>query len=395
MDWPVLVFSRAAAALLIERFTGYPQAIHSRISHPVVWAGKLIDYLDQRLNKPGVGPAEGRIRGVAALAVLIAAAFFPAYVIAGILSSWRLGWLVEVLLATTLIAQRSLKDHVLDVHAALTRSLPEARKAVSLIVGRDPSRLDESGVSRAALESLAENSVRRHRGAHPVVCAAGPSRHRRLQGDQHGGFDDRPQKPEISVVWMGFCAARRPRQPARLAPHRPALRRLQPLPLPGDRGVMRRDAPKHQSPNAGWPEAAMAAALGLRFGGPRSYQGETVDLPWMGEGRTALTRADIMRGIKLMQRAMLVVVFCVAVRRVFVDPSALEPEGQSRRHEEHLVNRAASFWLAIPCSSRKRRAMAFSGTMESPTSFETRTTLDCTSARAASRSSTAAPMSLS
>jgi adenosylcobinamide-phosphate synthase len=73
--------------------------------------------------------------------------------------------------------------------------------------------------------------------------------------------------------------------------------------------VMRRDAPKHQSPNAGWPEAAMAAALGLRLGGPRSYQGDTVDLPWMGEGRTDLTRADIKSGVKLMQKAMLLLSF--------------------------------------------------------------------------------------
>ena len=73
--------------------------------------------------------------------------------------------------------------------------------------------------------------------------------------------------------------------------------------------MMRRDAPKHQSPNAGWPEAAMAAALGLRFGGPRSYQGETVDLAWMGEGRTSLTRADIKNGVTLMQRAMLLLAF--------------------------------------------------------------------------------------
>ena len=69
--------------------------------------------------------------------------------------------------------------------------------------------------------------------------------------------------------------------------------------------MMRRDAPKHQSPNAGWPEAAMAAALGLRFGGPRSYQGEVVELPWMGDGRSTLNRADIKNGIKLMRNAML------------------------------------------------------------------------------------------
>jgi adenosylcobinamide-phosphate synthase len=73
--------------------------------------------------------------------------------------------------------------------------------------------------------------------------------------------------------------------------------------------VMRRDAPKHQSPNAGWPEAAMAAALGVRFGGPRSYEGEMVELPWMGEGRSTLIRADIGDGVRMMKKAMLLLTF--------------------------------------------------------------------------------------
>jgi adenosylcobinamide-phosphate synthase len=309
MDWPVLVLSRAAAALLIERFTGYPQPIHSRISHPVVWAGKLIDYLDQRLNKPGVSPAAGRIRGVAALAILIAAAFFPAYVIADILSHWRIGWLVEVLLATTLIAQRSLKDHVLDVHAALARSLPEARKAVSLIVGRDPSRLDESGVSRAALESLAENSsdgivapvlwyallglpgIAVYKAINTADSMIGHKNHKyQWFGWASARLDDVVNLPASRLTGLLFAAC----NPSR-------FREIV--------AVMRRDAPKHQSPNAGWPEAAMAAALGLRLGGPRSYQGDTVDLPWMGEGRVELTRDDIKNGVKLMQKAMLLLSF--------------------------------------------------------------------------------------
>jgi adenosylcobinamide-phosphate synthase len=83
---------------------------------------------------------------------------------------------------------------------------------------------------------------------------------------------------------------------------------------------MRRDAPKHQSPNAGWPEAAMAAALGVRFGGPRSYEGETVELAWMGEGRSTLTRADIKTGVRMMQKAMLLLAF-LAVFAAILTPS--------------------------------------------------------------------------
>lgn len=305
MDWPLLVFGRAAVALIIERFTGYPQAIHRHVSHPVVWIGKLIDYLDQRLNKPGVSPWEGRMRGVAALALLIAAAFVPAYIVADILSGWRIGWFIEVLLATTLIAQKSLKDHVLDVHAALGRSLPEARRSVSMIVGRDPSQLDESGISRAALESLAENSsdgivapvlwyallglpgIVVYKAINTADSMIGHKNEKyQWFGWASARLDDLVNLPASRLTGLLFAACRPSRFKEIVA-------------------VMRRDAPKHQSPNAGWPEAAMAAALGLRFGGPRSYQGEVVELPWMGDGRSTLNRADIKNGIKLMRNAML------------------------------------------------------------------------------------------
>ena len=309
MDWPALIFGHAALALIIERFTGYPQAIYSRISHPVVWAGSLITYLDQRLNKPGVSPAEGRLRGVAALCILMAAAFFPAYMVADILSHWRIGWLVEVLLATSLIAQKSLKDHVLDVHTALGRSLPEARRAVSMIVGRDPTQLDESGISRAALESLAENSsdgivapvlwyavlglpgIALYKAINTADSMIG-HKNQKYQwfGWASARFDDLVNLPASRLTGLLFAACSPSRFQEIVA-------------------VMRRDAPKQQSPNAGWPEAAMAAALNIRLGGPRSYQGETVDLPWMGEGRTTLSRVDIKNGLKLMRNAMLLLCF--------------------------------------------------------------------------------------
>jgi adenosylcobinamide-phosphate synthase len=305
MDWPVMVFGRAALALLIERFIGYPQAVHSRISHPVVWIGSLITFLDQRLNKPGVGPAEGRLRGIVALAVLLAAAFVPAYVIAHILSGWRIGWLVEMLLATALIAQKSLKDHVVAVYDGLGRSLPEARRAVGMIVGRDPAELDQSGISRAALESLAENTsdgivapvlwyallglpgIAVYKAINTADSMIGhKSEKYQWFGWASARLDDVVNLPASRLTGLLFAACRPQRFQEIVA-------------------VMRRDAPKHPSPNAGWPEAAMAAALGVRFGGPRRYQGETVELPWMGEGRTALTRADIKTGVRMMQKAML------------------------------------------------------------------------------------------
>jgi len=309
MDWPVLVFGRAAAALIIEKYTGYPQAVFDRISHPVVWIGKLITLLDQTLTVPGVSPMEGRVRGVINIGLLIAAVFVPSYLLARWLEGWSYGWLAEALLATSLIAQKSMKDHVLAVHDALGRSLPEARHAVSMIVGRDPSQLDESGITKAALESLAENTsdgivapalwyailglpgIAVYKAINTADSMIGHKSLKYLHfGWAAARLDDLVNLPASRLTGLAFAATR----PARFG---------QIVDL------MRRDAPKHQSPNAGWPEAAMAGALNLRFGGPRSYQGEMVNLPYLGEGRDDMTRKDVADGLKVMSKALWFVAF--------------------------------------------------------------------------------------
>lgn len=319
MDWPVMVFGRAACALLIERFVGYPQPLFDRISHPVVWIGKLIDWLDKQLNVKGVSSQEGRLRGAVAVLILLAAAFIPSYYVARFLTHWPFGWLAEALLATTLIAQKSLKDHVLAVYDGLGRSLAEGRQKVSLIVGRDPAQLDEAGVSKAALESLAENTS--DGIVAPVLWYAllglpGIAMYKAINtADSMIGHKNEKYQ------WFGWAAARLDdlvNLPAsRLTGYLFAA--AEPSRFRQIVEVMRRDAPKHGSPNAGWPEAAMAAALGVRFGGPRSYDGDMVDLPYMGEGGDAITRDDIRRGLGVLSRAMwllsfglLIVAFCVA-----------------------------------------------------------------------------------
>jgi adenosylcobinamide-phosphate synthase len=178
-----------------------------------------------------------------------------------------------------------------------------------MIVGRDPARLDESEISRAALESLAENTS--DGIVAPVLWYAllglpGIAVYKAINtaDSMIGHKNERYQ-------WFGWAAARLDD-----AVNLPASRltgllfaACQPSRFQEIVAVMRRDAPKHGSPNAGWPEAAMAAALRLRFGGPRSYDGETVELPWMGEGRSALTRADIKTGVRMMQKSMLLLAF--------------------------------------------------------------------------------------
>lgn len=304
MDWPVLVFGRAALALLIERFAGYPQELFARLSHPVVWLGKLIEQLEKSLNAQGVSAQEGRLRGAVALLILMAAAFIPAVIIAQFLEHVPFGWLAEILLATTLIAQKSMRDHVLAVYDGLGRSLADGRAAVSRIVGRDPAALDEAGVSKAALESLAENAsdgivapviwyallglpgLALYKAINTADSMIGHKSERyQYFGWAAARLDDLVNLPASRLTGLLFAAT----------DFRNFGRIVE---------VMRRDAPKHQSPNAGWPEAAMAAVLGLRFGGPRSYDGERVELPYMGEGRDQMDRSDIKRGLKVFSTAM-------------------------------------------------------------------------------------------
>jgi adenosylcobinamide-phosphate synthase len=304
MDWPVLVFGRAALALLIERFAGYPQPLFERIGHPVVWFGKLIEKLDKTLNLQGVSAQEGRLRGAVALLILMAAAFIPTVIVARLLEHLPFGWLAEILLATALIAQKSMRDHVLAVYDGLGRSLADGRAAVSKIVGRDPAALDESGVSRAALESLAENAsdgivapviwyallglpgIAVYKAINTADSMIGhKSEKYQYFGWAAARLDDLVNLPASRLTGLLFAAT----------DFRNFGRIVE---------IMRRDAPKHQSPNAGWPEAAMAARLGLRFGGPRSYDGETVALPYMGEGRDDMDRSDIKRGLTVFSNAM-------------------------------------------------------------------------------------------
>ncbi len=308
MDWPVLVFGSAALALLAERFAGYPKSVFDKIGHPVMWIGQLISVLDRNLNRPGAAVREGRMRGLIALGLLLAAAFIPSWIAARVLAYSSLGWIIEALLATSLIAQKAMRDHVRDVATALARSLPEARRTVSLIVGRDPAQLDETGIAKAALESLAENTsdgivapalwyallglpgIAVYKAINTADSMIGHRSERYLHfGWAAAKLDDVVNLPASRLTGLLFAVS------SRWFDMGEAKRVI---------AIMRRDAPRHGSPNAGWPEAAMAAALGLKFGGPRSYGGEFVDLPFMGGGRAVMDRGDIARGLQLFTRAM-------------------------------------------------------------------------------------------
>ncbi|UFN49675.1 adenosylcobinamide-phosphate synthase CbiB [Roseomonas sp. OT10] len=300
-----------AGALLIEAAFGYPDALFRAIRHPVVWAGALIAALDRRWNGPELSAAARRRNGVGALAVLVLAASVPAGLLQAALLAW-LPWAAAIpllaLLAASLPAQRSLEQHVRAVAEGLDRGgLPAGREAVSRIVGRNPATLDEAGVARAAIESLAENfsdgvvapAVWCGLLGLPGAClykavntADSMIGHRTPRHEAFGWaaarLDDLINLPasRLTALWLILAAALLPgADPA------------------GAWRAVRRDARRHRSPNAGWPEAAMAGALGLRLAGPRVYGAVRVEDAWMGDGRAEATASDLRRALRLYRLA--------------------------------------------------------------------------------------------
>ena len=295
----------AFLSLAVEAKLGYPDRLFAAIGHPVTWIGRLISCLDQALNRATDSDRTRRLCGVAALIVIVAAPAGIAHAAERILLLHELGFFAVVLLGTTLLAQKSLADHVEAVAKALDKGgLQAGREAVSRIVGRDPDQLDRAAVSRAAIESLAENF------SDGVVAPA----FWMAVGGLAGGAAYKAANTADSMIGhrtpkheaFGWAAARfddlinlpASRLTALLIVAAAAI-------LPGmDAGAawraVWRDAKKHRSPNAGWPEAAMAGALGIALAGPRSYGGVTGDYAFMGEGgRREVTAADIRRALRL------------------------------------------------------------------------------------------------
>jgi len=296
-------------ALIAEAAFGYPQRFYAAIGHPVTWTGRLIAALDRGLNRESASFALRKSMGVPALALLLTVTIALSAVVQHLLlTAGPLGLILLALIASTLIAQRSLHEHVAAVAEGLERyGLDGGRQAVSMIVGRNPETLDEAGVARAAIESLAENfsdgivapAVWLGLGGLPGIAAykaintadsmIGHRTPRHLAfGWAAARLDDLVNLPASRLTALLLIAA------AALDPHADAGGALR---------AVRRDAGKHRSPNAGWPEAAMAGALGLRLAGPRIYGQTRVDDHWMGDGRAEATAADVRRALELYRKA--------------------------------------------------------------------------------------------
>lgn len=293
-------------ALVIDAGLGWPSTIHARIGHPVTWVGALIAALDQTFNREDSSEATRRTAGIVVAIIVIAVAAGVGWVCASMLPGGWPGLILAAVLAWPLVAARSMHDHVDAVARPLIAGdLPAARQAVSMIVGRDPSQLDAAGIARAATESLAENTsdgivaplfwgvifglpgIAAYKAINTLDSMIG---HRTIRHEAFGWAAARIDDVANLI-------------PARLTGLLFAVVSVRPrIAL----ATMWCDARQHRSPNAGWPEAAIAGALGIRLSGPRIYEGRLSQEPWLNAAAPDPSAEDLNRALALYRRAMLV-----------------------------------------------------------------------------------------
>jgi adenosylcobinamide-phosphate synthase len=308
----------ALIAMLIELGLGYPQRLVRAIGHPVTWIGYVITALEHRLNRKETSLGARRAAGITAMLILLCIVAVVAFVVQHELLRLPFGIVAVGLVASSLVAQRSLHRHVADVAGALEKSDIEAGRAfVARVVGRDTVGLDTAGVARAAIESLAENFS--DAVVAPVIWMIigglpGIALYKAINTadsmighhtPRHGAYgwatarlDDVVNLPasRLSALLLIAAAAL-----SKTASASAAWR------------AARRDAAHHRSPNAGHPEAAMAGALGISLAGPRVYGGVRIEDAIMGAGRRDLDASDIRRALALFRYADAILIALLAV----------------------------------------------------------------------------------
>ena len=278
--------------MLLDAVFGEPRMLWDRLPHPAVLMGRLVAFLDRTLNTG----QDRKSKGVLALSVLC----FIAAVFGSLLSQF--GWVIEIIVAAILMAQKSLVDHVRAVATGLRTSIEEGRFAVSMIVSRDTKDMNEAQVARSAIESAAENfsdgviapafwflvgglpAMLVYKFVNTADSMIGYKTEKYLEfGWASARIDD-------LLNWI----------PARLS--------MLLIVVFAKRSVNCRaiisEAKRHKSPNAGWPEAAMARAINVALAGPRSYDGQLQQLPWVNErGRQTITADDVDAAVRILWRA--------------------------------------------------------------------------------------------
>ena len=310
-----LVFPALLVALLVDRAVGEPERLWRRLPHPVVLIGRAITFLERRLLVVDDAAEAKRRRGRLLIAIVVAASLLVGWLLQLALLALPLGWFWLGIVMSTLIAQKSLIDHVRAVATGLAIDVEAGRAAVAKIVGRDTEGLDAGGIGRAATESLAENLS--DGVIAPVFWAVllglpGLLAYKAINtadsmigylNDHYADFGRATAKLDDLVNLV----------PARLT----ALFCVIMAPGLGSVGeglrIMWRDSRLHRSPNAGWPEAAMAGVLGLKLSGPRIYHGRSTAEPWVGDGDPEIGSEEIARALRLADRVWSLAVLIVAL----------------------------------------------------------------------------------
>jgi adenosylcobinamide-phosphate synthase len=278
---------------MLDAIFGEPKALWDRLPHPAVLMGRAVGWCDARLNRGRARRAKGvlAVLGLSGVAIGIGTA----------IAALPGGPALEIAGAAILLAHKSLVDHVRAVADGLRMSLSEGRGAVSMIVGRDTSALDEAAVARAAIESAAENLsdgvvapafwflVGGLPGLifYKIVNTADSMIGHRTE--RHRDFGWAAARLDDVLNWL----------PARFTALLIAAADLDASAL----RIAASDGPRHRSVNAGWPEAAMARVLGLALSGPRSYGGEmTTDAVLNADGRREATARDIDAAVAMLRR---------------------------------------------------------------------------------------------
>ncbi|MBM9400124.1 cobalamin biosynthesis protein CobD [Gluconacetobacter azotocaptans] len=300
-------------ALMLDAALGWPQNLYALVGHPVTWLGALIDAGDRRLNRAKTSNVSRRIAGVVLAGAVIALTAGIALAVSRLLPEGWAGVILTGILAWPLVAVRSLYDHVDAVAKPLAAGdLAGARGAVSMIVGRNPDLLDGAGIARAAAESLAENTsdgvvaplfwgmllglpgIAAYKAINTMDSMIG---HRTPRHEAFGWaaarIDDVANLVPARLTGLLFALASR---------HTTTALR-----------IMRRDARSHRSPNAGWPEAAFAGALGIRLSGPRTYADRVAEEPWLNGTAPDPRPRDLVRGLALYRRAMVMLAALMAL----------------------------------------------------------------------------------
>jgi adenosylcobinamide-phosphate synthase len=297
-------------ALVLDRVVGDPDWLWRRVPHPVVLFGRAIGFADRRCNRDEDPPGKRREAGRKALISLLVLASFSGALLSWLLDAFGpLGPLLGIVAVMVLLAQKSLADHVDAVASGLRHAgIVGGRRAVAMIVGRDPETLDEGGVSRAAIESLAENfsdGVVAPALWYALLGLPGLFAYKMLNtadsmiGHKSPRHIDFGRAAAIADDWANWPAARLSASLIALGAWAASGGAAAPRAL----AVARRDHGIHRSPNAGWPEAAMAGALDVALAGPRVYGGERVEEPMLNAAGRAAGPRDIARALAVYRHA--------------------------------------------------------------------------------------------